>query len=99
MVLDGEVVTMREGLIECGALSMSPRSRAAAGVNVPFVAFDFVSQRLARLRPDPLRLRRAGLERLMAGVEVQLRFDPGHHRSRRPPARRWSSPRLMMQRC
>lgn len=76
VVLDGEIVAMREGRIEFGALAMSPRTRGATGVGLSFVAFDLLAEGWRDRRPDPWRLRRAGLERGMAGVEPPLRLTP-----------------------
>lgn len=90
VVLDGEIVAMREGRIEFAALAMSPRSRAAAGATVSFVAFDLLAEGWRDRRPDPLRLRWTALQRLFAEVAPPLLLTPST--TERDAALAWMRP-------
>jgi ATP-dependent DNA ligase len=90
VVLDGEIVATREGRIDFGALSMSARSRAEAGVGISFVAFDLLAEGWRDRRPDPYRLRRAGLERLFTTVGPPLWLTPST--TQRDAALEWMRP-------
>jgi ATP-dependent DNA ligase len=43
VVLDGEIVALRDGRMDFGALSSRPRDRAAAGITIYYVAFDLLA--------------------------------------------------------
>ncbi|HEX2131713.1 MAG TPA: ATP-dependent DNA ligase, partial [Actinophytocola sp.] len=68
LVLDGELVALREGRLDFGALTSMPRARAAAGIAVYYIAFDLLADGAEDLRPRPYRERRDRLERRLADV-------------------------------
>lgn len=76
VVLDGEVVALREGRLDFGALASSPRSRAAAGVTIYYVAFDLLAANTRDLRGDVYRVRRERLEGLFANAAPPLQLVP-----------------------
>jgi ATP-dependent DNA ligase len=63
-VLDGEVVALRAGHLDFGALTSNPRERPGAGVTIYFVAFDLLADSTTDLRSKRYRQRRTRLERL-----------------------------------
>ncbi|GAA4890794.1 ATP-dependent DNA ligase [Saccharopolyspora cebuensis] len=60
-VLDGEIVAVRGGRLEFGALQQSPQRRREEGVTVVLWAFDLLSFEGRSLRSLPYRQRRAEL--------------------------------------
>ena len=76
LVLDGEVVALREGRLDFGALTSSPKSRAQAGVAIYYVAFDLLAAADIDLRGEPYRTRRAELETRLAGIHPPLQLVP-----------------------
>jgi ATP-dependent DNA ligase len=62
VVLDGEVVALREGRLDFGALTSSPNSRTEAGVTIYYIAFDLLAERDRDWRPGPQDQRRSRLE-------------------------------------
>src|SRR5437879_4085374 len=53
LVLDGELVAYRGGRVDFAALGFSTRRRAAAGVQLVYVAFDLLAARGRDLRRLP----------------------------------------------
>ncbi|GAB3396908.1 hypothetical protein H5411_45530 [Amycolatopsis echigonensis] len=62
VVLDGELVALKDGRLDFGALTSAPRGRTEAGITIYFVAFDLLADGCADLRPKPCRDRRKRLE-------------------------------------
>lgn len=56
-VLDGEICAIRDGVFDFHALRSAPRSRAAAGVAVSFVAFDILADAGKKVTNQPLQQR------------------------------------------
>ncbi len=81
-VLDGEVVVWRDGrVLPFAALQTrigrrSPSARILREAPVVMFVFDQLEQQGADRREDPLSIRRAGLERLLAGAGSALRLSP-----------------------
>lgn len=90
VVVDGELVAMRAGRLEFGALAMSPRARASAGAEISFIGFDLLAEGWRDRRPDSFGLRRAALERLLADVGPPLRLTPST--TERDAALEWMRP-------
>ncbi len=86
VVLDGELVVVRDGHLAFEALSSRLRPRKEAGgwkiaqlardVPTTFVAFDVLAASGADLRDRPDRDRRARLEQLLDGVAPQVHLCP-----------------------
>jgi ATP-dependent DNA ligase len=76
VVLDGEIVALREGRLDFGALTSTPRARASAGISIYFVAFDLLAENQRDHRAKPYRERRDRLERLFSGVKPPLQLAP-----------------------
>lgn len=76
VVLDGEIVALREGRLDFGALTSMPRARAEAGINIYFVAFDLLAVGGRDLRAEPYRVRRERLEGQFDGVRPPLQLVP-----------------------
>lgn len=76
VVVDGELVALREGRLDFGSLVALPASRAAAGVDVYFVAFDLLADRDEDLRPASFVTRRARLEEVFAEARPPLQLTP-----------------------
>ncbi|MCT2585408.1 ATP-dependent DNA ligase [Actinophytocola gossypii] len=76
LVLDGELVALREGRLDFGALTSMPRSRLRAGIAVYFVAFDLLADGDEDLRPRPYRERRERLEWRLTAVGPPLQLVP-----------------------
>jgi ATP dependent DNA ligase-like protein len=76
VVLDGELVALREGKLDFGALASSPGVRAGLGVTIYYIAFDLVAAEDRDWRPEPYRRRRARLEELFTGVAPPLQLSP-----------------------
>ncbi len=57
VVVDGEIVALRDGRLDFGALTSTSGARAAAGIIIYFVAFDLIAQRELDLRQEPYRVR------------------------------------------
>lgn len=74
VVVDGELVALREGRLDIGALAAGPRSRA--GVVVYYAVFDVLFVDGEDWRPRPYRERRERLETLLAGVAPPLQLVP-----------------------
>jgi ATP-dependent DNA ligase len=92
LVLDGELVALREGRLEFGALVSMPRAREAAGVVIYYVVFDVLADGDDDLRRLPLSDRRARLEELLAGARPPLQLTPST--TDRDAALAWMSPEL-----
>lgn len=76
VVLDGELVALREGRLDFGSLVALPGARAAAGVDVYFVAFDLLVAGTSDLRSLPFETRRAALEQVLADAAPPLQLTP-----------------------
>jgi ATP-dependent DNA ligase len=76
VVLDGELVALREGRLDFGALAAPPTTRAAAGVTIYYTAFDLLSGDSGDLRARPYRERRVLLVRLLTGMTPPLQLIP-----------------------
>ncbi|WP_410583825.1 hypothetical protein [Amycolatopsis sp. lyj-108] len=76
VVLDGELVALKDGRLDFGALTSTPRGRAEAGITIYFVAFDLLADGRTDLRPKPYRDRRKRLEKLFAVVTPPLQLAP-----------------------
>jgi len=76
VVVDGELVALREGRLDFGSLASMPGSRAAAGVDVYFVAFDLLADGAEDLRTATFVTRRARLEQVFAGAVPPLQLTP-----------------------
>ncbi|OLF16043.1 hypothetical protein BU204_18900 [Actinophytocola xanthii] len=76
LVLDGELVALREGRLDFGSLTSMPRGRAEAGIAVYYIAFDLLAEDGVDLRPQPYSVRRAHLEHRLAGVRPPLQLGP-----------------------
>nr|WP_158893367.1 hypothetical protein [Amycolatopsis anabasis] len=85
-MLDGELVALRDGRLDFGALTSAPRARAAAGISGYYVAFDLLAEAELDLRVEPYRVRREQLERLFTGIGPPLQLAPSttDRRSRWP---------------
>lgn len=75
-VLDGEVVALRDGRLDFGALTSTPRARARSGVSIYFVAFDLLARSASDVRSEPYHARRSRLELLFDGVAPPLQLIP-----------------------
>ncbi|MBB4911497.1 ATP-dependent DNA ligase [Actinophytocola algeriensis] len=76
VVVDGELVALREGRLDFGSLAVMPRARAAAGVEVYFIAFDLLAVGDDDVRGTPLPVRRARLEKVFAEARPPLQLTP-----------------------
>ena len=76
VVLDGELVALRDGRLDFGALAAPPGSRANAGVTIYYTAFDLLADETGDLRGRPYRDRRALLEQRLAAVTPPLQLVP-----------------------
>lgn len=76
LVMDGEVVALRDGRLDFAALTSSPPSRLLAGIVVYFTAFDVLAIGREDLRPQPYRDRRARLEQLFTSARPPLQLVP-----------------------
>ena len=76
VVVDGELVALREGRLDFGSLAVMPRARAAAGVEVYFIAFDLLAVSAEDVRGMPLAARRARLEEVFAAAVPPLQLTP-----------------------
>jgi ATP-dependent DNA ligase len=76
VVLDGEIVALRDGRLDFSALATSPGTRPAAGVAVYYVAFDLLAENWRDWRPESYTMRRAALTRVMAGQVPPLQLTP-----------------------
>jgi ATP-dependent DNA ligase len=76
VVLDGELVALRDGRLDFGALTSRPASRAEAGVTIYYTAFDLLADETGDLRALPYRDRRARLEQRFAAAEPPLQLIP-----------------------
>jgi len=92
LVLDGELVALREGRLDFGALTSSPKGRAAAGVAIYYIAFDLLADGNLDLRGEPYRVRRSALEERFANVGPPLQLMPST--SDRTDAMQWMRPEV-----
>lgn len=92
VVLDGEIVALREGRLDIGALASSPQARLRSGAVVYYAVFDLLAADDADWRPRPYRERRARLETLLAGVAPPLQLVPST--SGRDAALAWMRPEV-----
>lgn len=76
VVLDGELVALRAGQLDFGALTSGPGGRAQAGVTIYYIAFDLLAEAGRDWRPQAYRHRRARLEELLAGVAPPVQLVP-----------------------
>lgn len=76
VVLDGEIVALREGRLDFGALTSSPRVRASSGIAIYFIAFDLLADAERDMRREPYRLRRERLQNLLQRVRPPLQLAP-----------------------
>jgi len=76
VVLDGEIVALKNGRVDFGALATRPCDRAGAGIVVYFVAFDLLGVADTDWRPRTARQRRAELERRFAQISPPLQLTP-----------------------
>jgi ATP-dependent DNA ligase len=76
VLVDGELVALREGRLDFGSLAAMPSTRAAAGVTVYFVAFDLLVSGADDLRALPFEERRARLADVFADAVPPLQLTP-----------------------
>jgi ATP-dependent DNA ligase len=76
VVVDGELVALRDGRQNFGSLAVMPRARAAAGVEVYFIAFDLLALGDLDLRATPFTSRRTRLEEAFAEAAPPLQLTP-----------------------
>lgn len=76
VVLDGELVALRAGRLDFGALTSSPDSRAEADIVIYYVAFDLLAERDRDWRPEHQDRRRRRLEELFIRVEPPMQLMP-----------------------
>ncbi len=76
VVLDGELVALRNGRLDFGALAAPPRSRAGAEVTVYYTVFDLLADETRDLRGEPWHVRRGLLEHRLADVAAPLQLIP-----------------------
>ncbi|MGY6658676.1 ATP-dependent DNA ligase [Amycolatopsis sp. TRM77291] len=76
VVLDGEIVALREGRLDFGALTSAPGTRGVEGIGIYFVAFDLLADERTDYRTTPCRERWDRLQRRFAGVEPPLQLVP-----------------------
>jgi hypothetical protein len=86
------MVALREGRLDFGALQSVPRRRAAAGITIYYVAFDFLALGDLDVRAEPYRRRRERLEQLLAGVAPPLQLCPST--TDRASALHWMDPAM-----
>src|SRR6266849_4776148 len=84
IVLDGEVVVLRQGKPDFGLLLSRNQTRASFRIQflarilpVTYVVFDLLYERYESLLAQPLSTRRKRLERLIQGCAPQLAFSQG----------------------
>jgi ATP-dependent DNA ligase len=92
VVLDGEMVALREGRLDFGALQSVPRRRAAAGITIYYVAFDLLAIGELDVRAEPWWRRRERLEQLLTGVGPPLQLCPST--TDRASALHWMDPAM-----
>jgi ATP-dependent DNA ligase len=92
LLLDGELVALRDGRLDFGALTSMPRARAAAGIDIYFIAFDLLADGVEDLRPLHYRERRHRLVSLLAGVAPPLQLTPATEN--RDEAMTWMRPEV-----
>ncbi|MGW5051908.1 ATP-dependent DNA ligase [Actinokineospora sp. NPDC004072] len=90
-VVDGELVALREGRLDFGALTSAPRTRPGAGVAVYFVVFDVLADGDQDVRPQPYSERRRWLEEVFADIGPPLQLMPNTG-DRAIALRRWMDP-------
>lgn len=90
VVVDGELVALRDGRLDFGALTSSPKGRAAVGAAIYYVAFDLLADGEVDLRSESYRIRRAALEARFAGVGPPLQLVPST--TNRTEAMQWMRP-------
>lgn len=76
LVLDGEVVALREGRLDFGALTSTPGRRADAGVTIYYIAFDLLADGEKDLRGLDYAFRRQRLEKVFVGARPPLQLAP-----------------------
>jgi ATP-dependent DNA ligase len=76
VVVDGELVALREGRLDFGSLAVMPRARAAAGVEVYFIAFDLLAHDAVDLRDRPFAVRRERLVEVFVAAVPPLQLAP-----------------------
>ena len=74
-ILDGEIVVLRDGVPDFGALQR--RKQDAAKGDTVLVLFDLLFDRGASLLQEPLVSRRERLEALVSGISPRLLFSQG----------------------
>lgn len=94
LVLDGEIVALREGRLDFVALAAGARTRAAAGVVVYYVVFDLLAHDDRDLRDQPYAQRRAHLQEVMAAVAPPLQLVPST--TDRDQALAWMQPMVSL---
>jgi ATP-dependent DNA ligase len=92
LLLDGELVALREGRLDFGALTSTPRARAGAGIDIYFIAFDVLADGADDLRRQPYRDRRERLVLRLAGVRPPVQLVPAT--ADRDEALTWMRPEL-----
>lgn len=90
LVLDGELVALREGRLDFGALTSSPSKRIEMGVTIYYIAFDLLAEQERDWRPQPYYQRRRRLEEVFAGVAPPLQLIPATDNQQ--TALRWLDP-------
>jgi ATP-dependent DNA ligase len=76
VVLDGELVALRDGRLDFGALTSTPGSRADLAITIYYIAFDLLAEATRDWRPEPYHQRRQQLEDLFDGVAPPLQLMP-----------------------
>lgn len=92
LVLDGELVALRAGRLDFGSLTSMPRARAAAGIDIYYVAFDLLAEDDQDLRQRPYLHRRERLVSRLAGVSPPVQLVPAT--ADRDEALAWMRPEL-----
>jgi ATP-dependent DNA ligase len=92
VVLDGEIVALRDGRLDFGALTSAPRRRAGAGVTIYFVAFDLLAEGEHDFRAATCQDRRVRLEVVMTGARPPVQLAP--YTTDRDQALTWMRPEV-----
>ncbi|MFC4852770.1 hypothetical protein [Actinophytocola glycyrrhizae] len=76
VVVDGELVALRDGRLDFGSLAVMPRARVEAGVIVYFIGFDLLAQGGEDLRAAPHVVRRQRLVHVFSSAVPPLQLAP-----------------------
>ncbi|MFL6127156.1 hypothetical protein [Actinophytocola sp.] len=92
VVIDGEMVALRDGRLDFTALALFPPARASVGVVIYYACFDLLATDTTDRRREPYRTRRARLADLLAGAGPLLQQVP--MTTDRQVAARWLDPAM-----